>query len=123
MKIALAQLNYHVGNFDANIEKIIASTEEAKSKGAEMIVFSELSVCGYAPLDLLEQKDFIEKCEDAVSRLAGHSHGIGIIIGSPIKNTAERGKMLLNSALFLHNGKVEDCFHKSRPADVPRRST
>jgi len=113
MKIALAQLNYHVGNFDANIEKIIASTEEAKAKGAEMIVFSELSVCGYAPLDLLEQKDFIGKCEDAVSRLAGHSHGIGIIIGSPIKNTAERGKMLLNSALFLHNGKVEDRFHKT----------
>jgi NAD+ synthase (glutamine-hydrolysing) len=113
MKIALAQLNYHIGNFDANIEKIISSTEEAKAKGADLIVFSELSVCGYPPLDLLEQKDFIGKCEDAISRISGHSHGIGIIIGTPVRNKSERGKMLLNAALFLHNGKVEDSFYKT----------
>ena len=113
MKIAIAQHNYHVGNFNANIEKMIASTEEAKSKGAELIVFSELSVCGYPPSDLLEQKDFIARCESSVNRLALHSHGIGIIFGSPVRNTMERGKMLLNAAIFLHNGVVEDVFHKT----------
>ena len=100
MKIALAQLNYHVGNFDANIEKIILSVEKAKLQNAEIVVFSELSVCGYPPLDLLEHKNFIEKCENAVNRIANHSFGIGILIGSPMRNAAERGKMLLNSALF-----------------------
>ena len=113
MKIALAQLNYHVGNFDANIEKIILSVEKAKLQDAEIVVFSELSVCGYPPLDLLEHKDFIEKCETAVNKIASHSFGIGILIGSPIRNDAERGKMLLNSALFLHKGKVVDTFHKT----------
>ena len=113
MKIALAQLNYHIGNFDANIKKIIASIEEAKSKAADMIVFSEMSVCGYPPLDLLEQKDFIGKCENAISRIADHSHGIGIIIGAPVRNKTERGKMLLNTALFLHNGKIADSFQKT----------
>ena len=62
MKITLAQLNYHIGNFDKNVEKIIASIESAKQQSADLIVFSELSVCGYPPLDLLEQKDFIQKC-------------------------------------------------------------
>lgn len=113
MKIALAQLNYHIGNFDKNVEKIIASIESAKQQSADLIVFSELSVCGYPPLDLLEQKDFIQKCEEAISRIAMHAMGIGVIIGSPLINKAERGKMLLNAALFLNNGKVEDIHCKT----------
>ena len=53
MKIFLAQQNYHIGNIDANTQKIIAAVEHAKNSGGDLIVFSELSVCGYPPRDFL----------------------------------------------------------------------
>jgi NAD+ synthase (glutamine-hydrolysing) len=68
MKIALAQLNFHIGNFDYNVNKIISSISSAKSFGAELIVFPELSICGYPPRDFLEFDDFNAKCESAVSQ-------------------------------------------------------
>jgi len=113
MNIALAQCNYHIGNFAENAKKIISAIHFAKDNGAELIVFSELSVCGYPPLDLLEKKDFIEKCSLSVDAIKEHSHGIGILFGSPIINTAERGKMLFNAALLIYNGKVESTHRKT----------
>ena len=62
MRIALAQVNLHIGNFDYNTTKHIAFIHEAASKGADLVVFPELSVCGYPPQDLLEYPDFIEAC-------------------------------------------------------------
>ncbi len=56
MKIVLAQLNYHIGNFESNAYKIISSINKAKSDGAELVVFSELAICGYPPYDFLERK-------------------------------------------------------------------
>ena len=61
MKIFLAQQNYHIGNFESNAQKIICAIDEAKRQGADLVVFSELSVCGYAPRDFLEFDDFINK--------------------------------------------------------------
>ena len=58
MKIALAQLNYHIGNFDFNSAKIIDAIQKASAQGCDLIVFAELSVCGYPPLDFLDYKDF-----------------------------------------------------------------
>ena len=66
MKIALAQLNYHIGNFESNREQIIQNIGKAKDQGAELIVFSELAVCGYYPNDLLERREFIDRCIDSV---------------------------------------------------------
>ena len=66
MKIALAQLNYHIGNFEANSKKIIEAIEAAKKANAELIVFSELAVCGYPPYDLLERKDFVSNCINTI---------------------------------------------------------
>ena len=54
MKIFLAQQNYHIGNFESNTQKIICAIEEAKKQGGDIILFSELSICGYAPKDFLE---------------------------------------------------------------------
>ena len=93
MKIALSQLNYHVGNFEQNEKKIIDSIEKATSEGAQLVVFSELSVCGYPPLDLLEQKDFIARCQQSLEHIAKASTGIGVIVGVPVLITLARGEM------------------------------
>ena len=113
MKIALAQLNYHIGNFEKNTEKIIRHILRAKEEGADLVVFSELSVTGYYPHDLLERKEFIFKAESAVQQIAAHCRGIAAIIGSPVINQDSRGKTLYNSAIFLNDGKVESIHNKS----------
>lgn len=113
MKIALAQQNYHIGNFASNTQKIIRAVEEARTAGADLIVFSELSVCGYPPRDFLEFDDFIKKCRQSIDTIAAHSQGIGIIIGAPERNPVKEGKDLFNSAWLLYNGKVEAVVHKT----------
>ena len=101
MKIALAQLNYKIGAFDANAEKIIAAIREAGENNADLVIFSELSVCGYPPLDLLEHKSFIDQCESVIERIADETKGIAAIVGAPTLNTKSKGKNLHNSALFI----------------------
>jgi NAD+ synthase (glutamine-hydrolysing) len=112
MKIALAQLNFHIGNFDYNVNKIISSISSAKSLGAELIVFPELSICGYPPRDFLEFDDFNAKCESAVSQIAEHCQGIAAIVGLPSKNNSNTGKPLFNSACFIEDQKVKKYIHK-----------
>ncbi len=69
MKIAIAQQNYHIGNFDANAQKILAAIEEARNMQADIIVFSELAVCGYPPRDFLEFSDFINRCNMVLEKI------------------------------------------------------
>ncbi|HOY51212.1 MAG TPA: nitrilase-related carbon-nitrogen hydrolase, partial [Prolixibacteraceae bacterium] len=76
MKIALVQLNYRIGDFDGNILKITEFIERARREGAELAVFSELSVTGYYPQDLLERQEFIAAAQAATEKIAGHCHGI-----------------------------------------------
>jgi NAD+ synthase (glutamine-hydrolysing) len=113
MKIFLAQQNYHIGNFDNNIEKIICAIEEAKKQGGDIIVFSELCVCGYPPRDFLEFDDFINKCYAAVEEIKQHADTIGVIIGAPDKNTIPKGKDLFNAAWFLFEKSVKGVAHKT----------
>ncbi len=113
MKIALAQQNYHIGNFEANTKKIIEAVEQAKALGAELIVFSELSVCGYPARDFLEFDDFIRKCRNAVEEIAAHTDTIGVIVGAPERNPVIEGKDLFNSAWLLYEGKVQAVVHKT----------
>ena len=113
MKIALAQQNYHIGNFELNTQKIIEATLQAKAQGAELIVFSELSVCGYPPRDFLEFDDFILKCRQAIDRIAQFAHTIGVIVGAPERNPVREGKDLFNSAWLLYEGKVQAVVHKT----------
>jgi NAD+ synthase (glutamine-hydrolysing) len=113
MKIALAQLNYHVNNFDANVAKIKQGIDRAKAQGADLVVFSELAVCGYPPHDLLERREFVERCEQAIADIAGHTHGVVAIVGAPSVNPSERGKMLFNSAYFLADGQVRHITNKT----------
>lgn len=113
MKIALAQLNYHIGNFENNTEKIIANIAEAKAKGADVVVFAELAISGYPPRDFLEYEDFISLCEKAVQQIAEHCHSIACIVGLPIKNPVIEGKDLFNAAYFIADGKVKQVFKKA----------
>ncbi|MBS1748790.1 MAG: NAD+ synthase [Bacteroidetes bacterium] len=113
MKIALAQQNYHIGNFESNTVKIINAIREARNLGAELVVFSELSVCGYPPRDFLEFEDFIGKCYEAVELIKQETDGIGVIIGAPQRNTDPLGKDLFNTAWLLYNREVAGVAHKT----------
>lgn len=113
MKIALAQLNYHIANFAENTSKIIANIEKAKTGGADLVVFSELSVTGYYPHDLLERKEFIGQVYQAIGQIAAHCTGIGAIVGGPSINPEPKGKKLFNSAFFLYDGKIQHVVNKS----------
>jgi NAD+ synthase (glutamine-hydrolysing) len=106
MKICIAQLNYHIGNFIRNKELICNAIKKAKKEGAELIIFSELCISGYPPLDLLDRLEFIEKCELTVKEISEECTGIAAIIGSPTINKNPEGKKLHNSALVLSEGKV-----------------
>ncbi len=113
MKIALAQLNYRIGDFEGNTKKHITAINTAKIQGADLIVFSELSVCGYSPLDMMDHKSFIEKCEISVMEIALACDNIAAIVGAPVLNKQNKGKSLFNAALFLNQGKIEDVFYKT----------
>jgi NAD+ synthase (glutamine-hydrolysing) len=113
MKIAIAQLNYHIGNFQDNSLKIIQHIRKAKNENVDLIIFSELSVCGYTPYDLLERKEFLEWTQQAVEKIEEESKGIAAIIGAPTINLSQKGKKLHNSALFINNGKIEKIIHKT----------
>ncbi len=113
MRIALAQLNYHVGNFKDNSDRIIAAIQKAKAGEADLVVFSELSVCGYYPNDLLERLDFITEAMEAIQNIAKHCKGIAALVGGPSINPSPKGKMLFNSAFFLNDGQVCSIHHKT----------
>jgi NAD+ synthase (glutamine-hydrolysing) len=112
MKIALAQYNYHVGNFEFNTEKIIKGISLAKSEGADLVVFSEMSVCGYPSGDFLEFSDYINKCYEALDRIRVYCDGIAAIVGAPDRNTFPKGKPLFNAAFFIENQQIKQVYRK-----------
>jgi NAD+ synthase (glutamine-hydrolysing) len=113
MNIALAQLNYHIGNFEDNTRKILDSISQAKKAGADLVVFSELSVCGYPPRDFLEFDDFISKCYAAVDRIREAADTIGVVVGSPARNPLNKGKGLFNAAWLLFEKEIKGVAHKT----------
>lgn len=92
---------------------MIAAIEAAKQEGIDLIVFSELSVCGYPPRDFLEFTDFIEQSYQTIQRIAEHTHGIGVIVGAPARNPIREGKDLFNAAFLLYEGKIQGEVHKT----------
>ena len=113
MKIALAQQNYHIGNFESNTRKIIEGIDWAKKQGADLVVFSELCVCGYPPRDFLEFNDFINKCYEAVDQIKAQADTIGVLIGGPSHNKQVEGKDLFNTVFFLHEKQIKAEVHKT----------
>lgn len=113
MKITLAQLNYHIGNFESNLRKMLDAVTLAKEEGSDIICFGELATCGYPPRDFLEFRDFIARSMDSVHALAAAAQGIAIAVGSPSVNPVVEGKDLYNSAFFLFDGKIQHISHKA----------
>jgi NAD+ synthase (glutamine-hydrolysing) len=113
MKIALAQLNYHVGNFESNTAKIIHNIQQAQQNGADLVVFAELCVSGYPARDFLEFDEFISQCDAAAKKIAEACTDIACIIGLPIPNHRPEGKDLSNSAYFIEGGKVKAIVNKA----------
>ncbi len=113
MKIAIAQINYHIGNFAENTSKIIKAIKKAQEQKADIIIFAELAVCGYPPRDFLEFDDFISLCDNAISDIAKETKDIAVIIGSANKNPNKEGKRLYNAAYFIHEGEIQAIAKKS----------
>ncbi len=107
MKIALAQLNYLIGGFEQNTDKMIAAIQRARAQSTDLICFGELAVCGYPPRDFLEFRDFIKLSQQTIERLAEESRDIAIVVGAPRINPILEGKDLHNSAYFLSEGEIK----------------
>jgi len=106
VKIALGQINPTVGDFSGNAQKIIDFSRRAKDSGAGLILFPELSVCGYPPRDLVERPSFVAKNRETVDRIAAETNGIAVICGLVTPAEAETGKSVMNSAALLRDGRL-----------------
>jgi len=113
MKIAICQLNFTIGDIDGNVSKIIDSYQRSVSEGADLAIFSELSICGYPPQDLLDYPHFIEKCRQALLQLAEITEETAMLVGCPMFSELSEGKKLFNTAAFLHQGEVKEVFVKT----------
>ena len=113
MKIFLAQQNYHIGNFESNTQKIIEAILLAKHMGGDLVVFSELSICGYAPGDFLEFEDFIKKSYHSLDLIREQADTIGVLVGAPDRNPIREGKDLFNAAYLLYDRQIKGIAHKT----------
>lgn len=113
MKIAISQLNFTIGAFGDNYRKIVGDIRRARQIKADLVVFSELAICGYPPHDLLEYKYFVEKSEACLRQIACECQDIAAIVGGPALNPNPLGKNLFNSAYFMAGGAVQDIIHKT----------
>ena len=113
MKIVLAQQNYHVGNFESNLQKMLNGIAEAKQQGADLVVFSEMSVCGYPARDFVEFEDFINKCYQSIDVIKQYADTIAVLVGSPARSPATQGKSLFNAAFFLFEKEIKAEIHKT----------
>jgi NAD+ synthase (glutamine-hydrolysing) len=106
MKIALGQINPTVGDFSGNAAKIVDFSRRAQVSGAGLILFPELSVCGYPPRDLVERPSFVAKNRETIERIASEVQGISIICGLVTPAHSQTGKSVMNSAALLEEGKI-----------------
>jgi len=106
VKIALGQINPTVGDFSGNAAKIIEFSRRAQAGGAGLILFPELSVCGYPPLDLVERPSFAARNRETAEEIAVATRGIAVICGLVTPAESETGKSAMNSAALLQEGKI-----------------
>ncbi len=107
MRIALAQINTTVGDFDGNVERIVRFAGQAHSRAADLVIFPELALCGYPPRDLVEKPSFVARCESELLRLAGLLPPIPALVGYVRRSHAQQGKPVADAAALLHRGKVQ----------------
>lgn len=115
MRIALAQQNYYIGDFERNFAKIQEGIAAAVAQKADIVVFSELAVCGYPPRDFLEFRDFIRRCYAVIDQIKAETlkYDIAVAVGAPAINPRIDGKDLFNAAYFIAQGEVLHVAHKA----------
>ena len=113
MKIALAQINPTVGDFQRNAEKICSSIDLAKSLGADLVIFPELAVTGYPPKDFLDIPAFIDENLKYLDKIVRCVSGISAIVGFVDRNKRPQGKLVHNAAAFIQDQKIVSVHHKS----------
>lgn len=113
MKIAIAQLNYHIGNFEGNLGKMKGHIAKAKLDGADIVCFGELATCGYPPRDFLEFSDFIKQSNACLEEIRLASDGIAVVLGAPTVNPVPEGKDLYNSVYFIADREIKHIQHKA----------
>jgi len=107
VKLALGQINPTVGDFAGNSAKIIECSSRARAQGAGLILFPELSVCGYPPRDLVERASFVTHNREAAEHIASETRGIAVICGLVTPAQADAGKSVMNSAALLLDGEIK----------------
>jgi len=106
VKVALGQINPTVGDFSGNAAKIVAFSRRARESGAQLILFPEMSLCGYPPRDLVEKSAFLARAATVLNEVAAETRGIAVVCGFPSVSPAGVGKSALNSAALLRDGAV-----------------
>jgi NAD+ synthase (glutamine-hydrolysing) len=113
MKIALAQINPIVGDLPGNAAQILAMAKQAQVQQADLMLTPELSLCGYPPRDLLLNPGLILAMEEQLKQLATQlPTDLAVLVGLASQNQQPHGKPLFNSTALLHNGRVQEIFHK-----------
>ena len=112
LKICVPQLNFIIGDFEGNTSKIADAIYTAKQQNVDLVVFSEMTVCGYLPDDLLDYPLFIERCEQSLELVAQSCQGIAALVGGVMRNPGN-GRLLQNVMCFMQNGKIEHVIAKT----------
>ena len=112
LKVALCQLNFKIGDFENNLQKILSHIEQAKLQKSDLVIFSELAVCGYPPYDLLFDDTFVNNSLKAIDEIVKYSYGITIVVGGVDINN-EKGKKLYNTAFIIKDGQIVQKYYKS----------
>ncbi len=115
MKIFLAQQNYKIGDFTDNLRKIVQAVKYAGNHHADMVVFSELCICGFPPKDFLQINGTYERCMDSINTLKAYTNDLGVIVGAPHRQPSSEGGEIFNSAYFLYQGDIQHFIGKRLP--------
>jgi NAD+ synthase (glutamine-hydrolysing) len=107
LRLALAQINPTVGDLTGNARRMVDFIDEARARGAALVVFPELALCGYPPEDLLLKPSFVRACRQSLDKLAARCRGVAVIVGVP-----EEASDLYNAAAILHDGHVVGTYRK-----------
>jgi len=108
IRVALAQLNFRVGDFETNVELISEAYERAVEQQADLVVYSELAVCGYPPEDLLLKQQFLDDARAAVDQIAARTSNAVAVVGFPELES----DCLYNSAAICYQGSVKGIYRK-----------
>ena len=113
LTLALAQINPTVGDLEGNVRRILDAFEKARRAGADLVIFSELVLCGYPPRDLIERPGFLRATEKALADIAAHMHGAAALVGTLTPTPASSARPAYNSAAFIRDGEVIHRQHKT----------